>query len=69
MDSLQLVDGFWIRYLEIGRCAIDADHAEQFSAGDRYTLDGDVRTCLWCGAKHQWTIVPRVVHDETWAVL
>lgn len=63
--SLQLVDEFRTRYLDVGRCAIDPDHAESFSAGDRFTLDGDVRTCLWCGAKHQRVLVPRVVHDET----
>lgn len=68
-DSLQLVEVFWTRYLEVGRCAIDPDHSEHFSGGDRFSLDGDVRTCLWGGAKHQRTLVPRIVHDETWAAL
>lgn len=65
--SLDLVDGFWDRYLQVGRCAIDPDHQERFSGSDRYHIDGDQRTCLWCGARHQRVLTPRVVLDESWA--
>lgn len=46
MGSLELVDGFGDRYLEVGRCAIDAENKEHFVGGDRYALDGETRTCL-----------------------
>jgi hypothetical protein len=69
MRSLEPVEGFWERYLEVGRCAIDPTHAEHFVHADRFAMNGDTRTCLWCGAKHQRTLVPRIVHDETWAAV
>lgn len=44
---------FWERYLEIGRCAIDGDHTTHFMQSEgRYQLEGNTRTCTWCGAKH-----------------
>lgn len=48
------VEDFWERYLEIGRCAIDTDHKQWFIGDeDRYSMDGEIRTCNWCGAKHK----------------
>lgn len=48
---------FWVRYLRIGRCAIDHKHLYDFDG--RYKLIGKtVRQCLWCGAKmklRRWT--------------
>jgi hypothetical protein len=63
--GVELVEGFWDRYLEVGRCAIDPDHNENFMA-DRFSMDGDTRTCLWCGAKHERVLTPRTVFDESW---
>lgn len=64
--SLEVIDGFWDRYLEVGRCAIDPDHREHFHGGNRYQVDGASRTCLWCGVTQRLTLQPRIVHDELW---
>lgn len=53
MLDLDEVPGFWDRYLEVGRCAIDPDHEEFFIGGDRYSRSGQTRTCLWCGEVHE----------------
>ena len=66
--DVELVDGFWDRYLEVGRCAIDPEHQEHFM-GDRYSVDGDARTCLWCGHKQRRILTPRTVMDESWEVV
>jgi len=50
VPDLELVEGFWDRYLAVGRCAIDPDHNEHFLGGARFQEHGDHRTCLWCGA-------------------
>ena len=47
---LEEVEGFWDQYLKVGRCAIDPSHKEHFQ-DDRYSMEGETRTCLWCGAK------------------
>ena len=62
---LEEVVGFWDAYLKVGRCAIDPAHKEGFM-GDRYSMDGDTRTCLWCGSKHERVMTPRTVFDESW---
>lgn len=67
VPDLELVEGFWDRYLQVGRCAIDPDHHQHFM-GDRYSTKDDVRTCLWCGAQHRRTLVQRVVYDEIWEI-
>ena len=63
--SVDPVDGFWDKYLKIGRCAIDPEHQEQFLS-DRFQVQGDTRTCRWCGHKQHKIVTPRVVHDESW---
>ncbi|WP_227742200.1 hypothetical protein [Janthinobacterium sp. HH102] len=63
-SMLDEVEGFWGNYLTVGRCAIDPTHKEGFA--DRYSMDGDTRTCLWCGAKHERVMTPRTVFDESW---
>lgn len=50
--GLEALPDFWMRYLSVGRCAIDPEHREHF-IGDRYQTTGDVRECRWCGARHQ----------------
>lgn len=64
-NLLEEVEGFWEQYLKVGRCAIDPAHQEHFM-GDRYSMDGDIRTCLWCGAKHERKLTSRTVFDESW---
>lgn len=66
MRSLEVVENFWDLYLQIGRCAIDPDHNEHFLGNDRYSVSGDVRTCLWCGKKHQKIVVPKTTFEEDW---
>lgn len=67
--SLEVVEGFWDSYLRVGRCAIDPEHKENFHGSERYSMDGDVRTCLWCGEQHQKTVTQRTVFDESWTTI
>lgn len=62
--DLELVDGFWDRYLAVGRCAIDPDHQEHFMGGERFQEGASLRTCLWCGAQQQRVF--RTVQVESW---
>lgn len=59
VSDLTEVKGFWGEYARIGRCAIDKDHERHFVEGaGRWTEDGDVRTCKWCGHtqnRRTWT--------------
>lgn len=64
--DLEEVPEFWDRYLKIGRCAIDPAHQEHFSGGERYRLEGNRRTCLWCGATQHRHVTRRVVEDVSW---
>lgn len=59
IDAVEIKD-FWTRYREIGRCAIDAEHSMYFIGDDsRWSINGDSRSCLWCGNANQvmkrWT--------------
>ncbi len=60
-----MVEGFWDRYLQVGRCAVDPEHVEHFM-GDRYEIRGDERVCRWCGARQRRVVTPRTVFDESW---
>ncbi|GAM01719.1 hypothetical protein [Sphingomonas parapaucimobilis] len=58
--QLTEVEGFWQRYVDQGRCAIDPEHKTSFIGDDtRWQVEGDTRNCLWCGnctqALHRWT--------------
>lgn len=59
---------FWERYLQIGRCAIDTEHSKHFLESEgRYVMDGDTRTCTWCGAQHKRrikTITKEIEHFD-----
>lgn len=63
--DMELLEGFWERYRLVGRCAIDPEHHEGFM-GDRYAVEGDSRSCLWCGHKQNKVVTQRVVYDESW---
>lgn len=53
-SKMEHITEFWERYLDVGRCAIDHEHKQWFIGGEgRFVMDGDVRTCTWCGLKHQ----------------
>lgn len=63
------VEGFWEQYGEDGRCAIDRDHTTYFIGDNtRWRVDGDHRSCLWCGKVSQqlkrWTETKTVQHEE-----
>ncbi len=67
LRGLVEVADFWPRYMRDGRCAIDTEHAQYFIGDDtRWAVNGDTRTCLWCGEARQvfarWTDV--VAHQE-----
>lgn len=64
--DLELVEGFWDRYLQVGRCAIDPEHQTHFSGGERFIVNGNVRKCLWCGQQQRQVVTPRTVLDEAW---
>jgi len=69
--ALVEVKGFWARYVADGRCAIDKAHDMYFvNDNARWSVKGNVRTCLWCGlvkqkkvrfvkkvTSHQWVTV------------
>lgn len=67
--DIEVVDGFWDRYLQVGRCAIDPEHKEHFVGNDRYTVTGDTRACQWCGHKQQKLVTERIVKDESWVTI
>lgn len=58
--GLVQVQTFWERYMADGRCAIDVAHTTAFIGEDsRWRVQGDSRSCLWCGKATQtmrrWT--------------
>lgn len=73
INPSELVDvtaEFWALYDEIGRCAFDSTHEQYFqNSEDRYAVDGDKRTCNWCGAEQVRRTKQRLVTDEWWEVL
>lgn len=64
--DLELVEGFWDQYMSVGRCAVDPEHHEHFIGGERYRIEGEMRTCLWCGTTQKRVLTPRMVMDESW---
>lgn len=67
--GLTLIEDFWTRYMEIGRCAIDAPHQHHFlNATNRFisTEKDQIRTCRWCGQKQILRTKSRTVIDRTW---
>lgn len=70
-QGLVEVADFWPRYMRDGRCAIDTEHTQYFIGDDtRWAVDGDTRTCLWCGKARQvlarWT---EVVARQEWRAI
>lgn len=63
--DLEVVEGFWNRYLDVGRCAIDPGHLQHFMGGDRFQEGTTLRTCLWCGTRQQKDV--QTVQVESWA--
>jgi hypothetical protein len=54
MKDLVEVPNFWKNYQKVGRCAIDTEHKQYFVGDDtRWSLQGDHRSCQWCGRGHQ----------------
>lgn len=56
---LERDEGFWPRYLNFGRCAVDPRHVMYFqNAENRYSHsvaggEESVRTCTWCGFRQK----------------
>lgn len=50
MRVLDVVEDFWSRYREVGRCAIDPGHQVQFRDDGRYRRVNDEEVCCWCDA-------------------
>lgn len=50
-QDFQEVEGFWERYVSIGRCALDEEHRTSFIGDDgRWSKEGkNRRRCTWCG--------------------
>lgn len=68
-QPVEIVD-FWPRYHRDGRCAIDIEHRTSFVGDDsRWHVNGDTRTCCWCGNAVQtlkrWT---ETVERSAWVV-
>jgi hypothetical protein len=54
MQELVEVPDFWQKYQAIGRCAIDPEHRMSFTGDEtRWRIQGEHRSCLWCGEGHQ----------------
>lgn len=58
--NLSEMPGFWPQYDADGRCAIDKAHCISFIGSEtRWKIDGDHRSCIWCGKVSQrlkrWT--------------
>lgn len=49
-SSLELIEDFWTRYKQVGRCAFDPLHQEHFIDTERYIKTEMGKTCTWCGA-------------------
>jgi hypothetical protein len=64
VPDLEPVEGFWERYLAIGRCAIDPDHQEHFIGGERFQEGEILRTCLWCGATQRKAV--EAIQIKSW---
>lgn len=62
--DLEPVEGFWDRYLQVGRCAIDPEHQEHFAGTDRFVEKDDTRKCIWCGHQQRQVATPSTVY--TW---
>ncbi|MHB1630682.1 hypothetical protein [Acidithiobacillus sp.] len=67
LGGLQEIPQFWTDYMRVGRCAIDPEHKMSFIGDEsRWAVQGDERSCLWCGNAHQKleTWVEKARHDR-----
>lgn len=65
----EITDEFWAEYERVGRCVWDSTHSiPMIGDKNRYTVNGNVRTCNWCGEKHRLFVKKRMVIErtETW---
>lgn len=59
------VPDFWARYVELGKCAIDPEHKLYFDK-ERYTQNGTLRSCDWCGRIERSRTVEKTVTNTIW---
>lgn len=54
LGHMQPWNGFWPKYIAVGRCALDPKHSDaSIYAEHRWSRRGDTRSCRWCGAASQ----------------
>ena len=63
--SFTLIEDFWQKYLEDGRCAIDPAHVVHFIDETRWSCKKGTRECLWCGKSRQKQETYKVTETRT----
>lgn len=67
LAHLEPVEGFWERYLQVGRCAVDPDHSIHYLDDRWHQNSADKRTCRWCGLVQNRRTFMQLVEGEEWA--
>lgn len=57
------IPNWWDKYMEHGKCFIDPEHCLYLDAA-RWLVQGNVRTCLWCGNFQQREHVEMVAQRD-----
>lgn len=57
------IPGWWDKYIEHGKCFIDPEHY-LYLDNARWIVEGDVRTCIWCGKYQQREHIEMVPQRE-----
>src|SRR3546814_9297143 len=67
LGPLEAIEGFWEQYKQMGRCVVDPEHKIAFIGDeDRWSVEGDSRSCSWCGQVHQKLVTREIgrAHSE-----
>lgn len=65
-QRLEPVEGFWERYLSVGRCAVDPDHSIHYLDDRWFQAGPDKRTCRWCGLVQGRRVFSEMIEREEW---
>lgn len=49
--QLRPLEGFWQKYIDQGRCAIDPEHRVMFKENNRIIESHGARVCAWCSSE------------------
>jgi hypothetical protein len=63
--KFRLLEDFWPKYVELGRCHIDPGHVTSF-VDKRWDERPRKRTCLWCGHVQRKVVKRRTVVETVW---